>query len=222
MKVAALIIAILLLCGCSHKANEQPERAPAQLSKWSWLPSSEAHAAEVGRIPQGAKYSLYIPEETPLKTHSEAPGGIDSYLNFVPTVKKSLVVDGGTLVSELGPVRKTAKWGDWAEVWKDSSRSVRVGWGYCVTSGEIMLPRSVFEAPPPDKFVQNAFEIEPFGDGNVLIRLDPAKGHRLCFFEGDNGKLATAGWVGSKAEVSGKVLERRADGWYSGALRMSN
>jgi hypothetical protein len=34
-------------------------------------------------------------------------------------------------------------------------------------------------------------------------------------------EFPTVGFIGSKAEVDGKTLERRADGWYSGATRVS-
>jgi len=225
MKITVPIVVILVLCGCSGKGNLQSERAPTNLSKWSWLPPSDTHDPDLDKVPLGAEVRFYVPAEAPLTTHCVACK-IDTNLNAVPTVKGSLVVDGGALVSQLGSISVTARWGDWDIVWADHARTARVGWGYCLTSGNIILPREVFENPPPDRFVQNAFQIEPFGLGNVLIGLDPAKGNRLCFLgnpptAGSMGS-PTAGWIGSKAEVNGRVLERKADGWYSGATRMSN
>ena len=91
-----------------------------------------------------------------------------------------------------------------------------------MTAGELILPRSLFADPPTNIFVQNSFEIESFGDKYVLIHLDPAKSHRLCFLENDGAKIPTAGYIGSKAEVGGTILERKVDGWYRGTTRMSN
>jgi len=54
-----------------------------------------------------------------------------------------------------------------------------------------------------------------------LIHLDPAKGHRLCFLMVGRIQLPTAGYIGTKAEVDSRVLERKADGWYLGSKRMS-
>ena len=176
----------------------------------------------MAKIPPGTKLSLSIPETKPIKTHSEAPGGIDSELNFIPTAKKSLVVDGGALVSQLGPVTKTAQWGDWDEVWSDPLHKTRFGWGYCVTAGKVILPKDAFEHTPSDRYAQNALEIEAFGDQYVLVRVDSTRHHRLCWLEPSYGGGTTAGWIGSRAEVNGKVLERRADGWYQGRWRMSN
>lgn len=229
--IVRLILAVLLVLGGGCGRNDgaaghpgeaagekQTNPAPIKLTEWSWLPASAANSAEVAAIPAGANLALFIPETQPRKTHSEAPGGIDENLNFVPTVRRSLVVDGGALVSKLGPITKNAHWGDWNEAWSDPSHKSRFGWGYCVTAGEVILPRSAFEHQPSNRYAQNAYEIQPFGDKFVLIRLDPAKAHRLCWLDGGG---TTAAWIGSKAEVNGNVLERRADGWYLGTLRMS-
>jgi len=98
-QLARLVVYVLVFFfwGCSSQGNGKSflsgllhrihaNRAPAQLSPWSWLPSSNAKAAELATIPPGAQLELSIPEKNPISTHSEAPGGIDSSLNFVPTV----------------------------------------------------------------------------------------------------------------------------------------
>lgn len=212
---------VLPFYACS--SEESPEdRAPAELTAWSWLLSSDEHDLLLDKVPEGAKVAFSIPRDSPLKTHSEGPGGIDTHGNFVPREKNSLVVDGGALESRLGPILRRATWGDWDEVWTDELRTRRSGWGYSLTQGEILLPRSSFESPPPDIHVANLFEIEPFGEGHVLVRLDPAKGHRLCFLEAAGGsRTSTAGFIGSRAIVDGVILERRIDGWYRGETRMS-
>jgi hypothetical protein len=118
-------------------------------------------------------------------------------------------------------VERKANWGDWDFVYADSGLKQSAGWGNALTSGELILPRELFLNIPTDKFVQNSFEIESFGERFVLIRLDPAKGHKLVFLKSGGAQTPTAGYVGSKAEVGGKVLERKADGWYSGTTRLS-
>ena len=222
MRTIVSIVTLLLLVGCSGADNGRSMQAPAKLTKWSWLPASDAHAAEVATLAPDVEVHYLIPENAPLKMHSDAPGGIDTFGNFIPREKKSIVVDGGLLVSQFGASKKTAQWGDWSEVWTDASHRQRAGWGYCLTSGEILLPRAALEKPPAGLFVQNTFVIESFGDRHVLITLDRAKGHRLCFLETDHSRVQTAGFLGSKAEVRGNALVRQSDGWYFGTKRMSN
>ena len=226
---AVCLILPLFLCGCSRthgktalSGEPQGNPTPSQLTAWSWLPPSSAHAAELATIPAGAALALTIPKDHPISTHSEAPGGIDSQLNFVPTVKKSLIVDGGSLISQLGPVKKTAQWGDWGVVWSDAQHNSRAGWGYCLTAGDLILPRPAFEHPPGDRFAQNFFTIEPYGDHYVLLHFNPARGQRVCWLGSPFSGGPTAAWVGSKAEINGQILERHADGWYAGPWRMSN
>jgi hypothetical protein len=164
---------------------------------------------------------MEIPDAAPLTAHSETLGGLDERAGVVPKHRKSIVVDGGLLVSRLGPVEKTARWGDWDTVWSDESRTVAAGWGYCLMSGDVLIPRRLMEDPPPGRFVQNVYEIEAFGETSVLVHIDPARGHRVCFMETPEGKRFTAGYTGAKAETGGRVLERKADGWYLGTTRMS-
>lgn len=195
LRKAIAMAAFYALSGCSPHGNQKSilsggneiNSPPAQLTKWSWLPPSTAHAAEVATIPPGAKLALFVPATRPIRTHSDALGGIDSDLNFIPTGKNSLVVDGGALVSQLGPITKTAEWGGWDEFWSDAAHKSRFGWGYCVTAGEVVFSRKVFEHPPSNRYARNAFDIEAFGDQYVLVRVDSAKFQHLCWLEPSYG-----------------------------------
>lgn len=44
---------------------------------------------------------------------------------------------------------------------------------------------------------------------------------RLCFLRQRGRQIPTAGYMGTKAEGNGKILERKADGWYNGTARVS-
>lgn len=212
--VGAMVLFIVTACSGSG--------APSVLDKWSWLPASHAHDAEAARIPKDAVSSFFIPPDDPLTTGSEGGwGGIDTFGNFTPTDRKSYVVKGGSVVSQLGPVERKAKFGDWDVFYADAGRQKRAGWGNCLTSGEVLLPREAFADPAPDLYGQNSFAIETFGPTYLLIRLDPARKHKLCFLERGGGQALTAGILGSKADVGGRVLERRIDGWYDGDVRYS-
>jgi len=213
-------------CGKSSLSGTSGQAAASKpviaLDEWSWLPPTTKHDAEVAQIPKDSTIEFSIPENEPLKTDSGGGwGGISDNGEFVPRDKKSYYVRGGALVSNVGPVKRKAEWGDWDFVYADADLKQHAGWGNALTSGELILPRKVFLDIPADKFVQNSFEIESFGDRFVLIRLDPAKGHRLVFLKSGGSQVPTAGYVGSKAEVGGKILERKLDGWYAGATRLS-
>jgi hypothetical protein len=216
------IAAVLLLTGCKGSAPSNPSRqaADTKLDEWSWLPGSSKHEADVAQISKDAELELFIPKDDPLASKSVGWGKVGTAFNFIPTEKKSYVVSGGALVSKIGAIEKKAKWGDWDFV-QDAAHPQHVSWGHSLTSGEVLLPRAIFVSIPTDAVVQNSFEIEAFGDTYVLIRLDPAKGHRLCFLQVGRLQLPTAGYVGTKAEVDGKILERKTDGWYLSSKKMS-
>ncbi|HEY0685594.1 MAG TPA: hypothetical protein VGD45_24865 [Steroidobacter sp.] len=215
-------IAALTICGCADKLQDAP------LDKWSWLPRSTTHDEEASAIPKDAAVFYQIPKDDPLKAKSggetDTGGGwgrIDTQGNFVPTDKQSYVVQGGTLISSLGTIQKHAKYGDWDVVYANVERTERVGWGHCLTSGEILMPRNAFGEPPASMFVQNSFAVETFGADFVLIRMDPAKKHKLCFMQTGSSDVSTVSYIGTSAEVEGRVLERKADGWYFGKKRVS-
>jgi hypothetical protein len=193
-----------------------------KLDMWPWLSKTSKHDAEVAQIPKNTQIEIFIPKDEPLNAESVGYGmKIDPYGNLTPIDKKSYIVKGGALVSKLGPIEKKAEWGDWDFVYEDASHTKKAGWGECLTSGEILLPRNWYGGVPTNFIVQNSYEIESFGDDYVLIHLDPTKGHRLCVFKSGVPHALTAGYIGSKAEVDGKTLERKADGWYSGTTRVS-
>lgn len=218
--VARHLLALLLVGTITACSGTQ---APAVLDKWSWLPVTHTHDAEAARIPRDAALSLFIPKDDPLEAGSDGGwGGIDTFGNFTPTDRKSYVVKGGSLVSKIGPIERRAKFGDWDVLYSDAARTQRAGWGNCLTSGEILVPRETFADPSADLYAQNSFAIETFGPTYLLVRLDPARKHKLCFLEQGGGQMLTAGVLGSKAEVGTRVLERRADGWYAGDVRFSN
>ena len=229
MRNLTLVLTLALFAaGCSRSSG--PENAgqgtvaksAMQLDEWSWLPMTPTHDEEVSKIPKDAAINFSIPENEPVRTDSGGGwGGISSSGEFVPRDKKSYFVRGGALVSMVGPVKRKAKWGDWDFVYADADLKQHAGWGNALTSGELILPRNQFLNIPADKFVQNSFEIESFGDRFVLIRLDPAKGHKLVFLKSGDSQIPTAGYIGSKAEVGGEILERKSDGWYAGTTRRS-
>lgn len=229
IKVTMLVLLLsLFTTGCSKSSgpgNLGQSAAPnpaITLNEWSWLPTTAKHNEEIAQIQKDFSISFSIPPNEPLKTDSGGGwGGVSATGEFVPKDKNSYFVRGGSLVSKVGPVERKAKWGDWDFVYTDAGLKQHAGWGNALTSGELILPRELFLNIPTDKFVQNSFEIESFGERFVLIRLDPAKGHKLVFLKLGDSQLPTAGYIGSKAEVGGKILERKADGWYSGTTRMS-
>ncbi len=225
--VFAIVFAVVFTStGCNRSASGRPGQPAdakvieAKLDDWSWLPKSSKHEAEVAQIPKDAQFDLFIPKPEALTAKSLAWGWVDSSFNFTPAEKKSFSVLGGALVSRIGPLEKKANWGGWDFI-DDAAGTEHRGWGYSLTSGEILLPRSTFDSPPTNTSVKNSFEIEAFGDNYILIRLDPAKGHRLCFLKVGRLQLPTAGYIGTQAEVDGRILERRADGWYLGTKKMS-
>jgi hypothetical protein len=217
--IACMLFALSTACK-SPMHSDNTASAP-KLDKWSWLPQTHQNDAAAAQIPQGATISFFIPENEPLDTKSNGWGGISSTGEFVPTDKKSYTVKGGALEATIGPIVKKAHWGDWGFVYADEAHSQKVGWGNSLTSGDLLLPKKVFLDPPADRFVQNSYEVEPFGNDYVVIHLDPAKGHRLCFMKVNGGTFPTAGYLGSKAEVGGNVLTRKADGWYLGNRQVS-
>jgi hypothetical protein len=216
-RTAAVVMIVALLAGCSRTS------APATLDKWSWLPKTTAHDLEAAGIPADARLRHYIPEDDPIDAGSDGGwGGIDTFGNFVPKDRDSYVVKGGSLVSSIGGIERRAKFSDWDVIYADADRKQRAGWGHCLTSGELIVERQAFPDPPANLYVQNHFAIETFGPTLLLITLDPARKHKLCFMESGGGQPITAGFVGSKADVADIELERRADGWYSGTTRYSN
>lgn len=80
----------------------------------------------------------------------------------------------------------------------------------------------LFQGQPTDMYVENRYEAEDFGDRHILVRLDPTKSHRVCIVRSGSGFFPTVGFVGSKAELQGVVIERQKDGWYQGSRKIGN
>jgi hypothetical protein len=227
VKLIVLFVAIAaFLTGCNSTAPGHSGEASnagipeTKLDEWSWLSGPNKLDADLAQIPKDSDFEILIPKEDPLNSKSVGWGKINSLYNFIPTDEKSYVVLGGSLVTRIGSFEKKAKWGSWDFVY-DATDKEKTAWGPDLTSGEILLPRSAFLSSPADASVENSFEIEASGSYYVLLRLDPTKHHHLCFLNVGRFQIPTVGYIGSRAEMNGQVLERKADGWYFGASRMS-
>lgn len=206
-------------------------RAKASLSQnesideWSWIPSTASHDLEVAKIPHDATVRLSIPQDRPLATRSNGWARIDIYSVFQPLDKafKPLSKDiyavlGGDLVTDLGDVKKTASFGSWDFVqWDDSSPYPY--WSHSLTSGEVILPNKTL-LRPNDLVSNNFYAVEKFGPQFILITIDPSKGHRLTWLKIGRLQIPTPGFIGSKAEIAGKIYECRREGWYLGEKRV--
>src|SRR5262249_39842236 len=147
------------------------------------------HAAEAAKLPGDAQIQLRISEQNPLVTKSNGWGRVDIYVDFLPwdqnakpLDKKIYTVVGGELITDFGPIQKTARFESWDFVpWKDASQPPR--WGHSLTHGEVILPDNSFSISPNDMTCDNYFEIERFGSNSVLLRMDRSRGHRLTWFK---------------------------------------
>ena len=183
----------------------------------SWLKTNK-YDKDLSEISEDSEVEYEIPHDEPLD--SKGTGKIDTYGNFTPIDKKSYQITGGALVSTLGTIKKKAKFKDWDFVYEDTTRTKKGGWGPLLVHGEMIVPKSLFSSQL-SYVSQNSFEAESFGEKYVLIRLDSTKGHRLCFWElPDGSRFATVGIIGTKVEVGGNIVERKADGWYLGTDKL--
>jgi len=199
----ALLVAALTLTGCGGRSGA---------GDVTWPPRSHKNDQEASQIPADAKVGYNIPRSDPMT--QQGTGGIDTYGNFVP--REGFEITGGSLISTVGPVKRTAKFGSWAWVYKDAAKAKKHGWGPCLTSGEIIVAKSDLLSPAMQGLGDNRFEVEDLGDRYFIIRLDPAKGHRLCILRTPSGNVFTAGFQGTRVDCQGQVVQRRADGWYVG------
>ena len=228
MKYVITIASIsLLLAGCGKFASDSVDSAKPNAttdnSKWSWLPKAPQNDAEAATIPSGSDPSYELLKEDPLgfKGITKLTSSFGSY----PADRTSFSITGGTLATTVGGVSRKAKMRDWDYLYEDAAfLKSTIEWGPCATDGELLLPRSAFENTPTDRYASNYFAAEAFGDRFVLVKLDPAKGHRLLIQGLGSGEGAnfTAGYIGSKVQVGNRVLERKADGWYQGKKKVSD
>lgn len=168
---------------------------------------------------------------------------------FLP-IEGEFHVLGGQLTSALGAVHRSANFGSWTLFYAGSTRQEIVGWGPCLTSGEVIVPNVFITEPPARRYVPNAFEAEDLGEYHTLVRLDESRGDKLClgyrpadgsgyagnlkatgrldlsgqvdpvWASSDRMLFGTAGDAGSRVRVGAHTLDHRPDGWYLGELRV--
>lgn len=201
--VVVAVISVLALCGCGKE--EQPATA-SSAKQIEWPPRTGRNDQSAASIMQDAQLTLEIPETAKVKYSGaqEPVGG-----NFAPVVGR-FDVSGGTLVSKVGPIQKEATFHAWAYVYSDGKEKEVVGWGPCLTSGEIIVSNSVMQDVPSHFMVENSFDAEDFGPRYTLITLDPSKGHRLCIWlkVPDTGMRVSGGLTKfCSGELGGKVAD---------------
>jgi hypothetical protein len=179
-----------------------------------WPPRTGKHDNETRTLSKEAKVSCRISQNDPIqysgsKTLSPTVSGL-----MLPN--DDFKINGGTIISKLGDIEKTAKVTDWDFVYEDASLKNKINWGPCLTKGELILPLSLFENPPYKMYVNNFFEAEDYGEKHILIRLDATKNHRLFMVDQE----LTVGWVGTKISLNDKIIERHKDGWYYGKQKI--
>ena len=128
-------------------------------------------------------------------------------------------VKEGKLVSKLGDIEKRATFGSWAYVYSGPDKKKVVGWGPCLTSGEVLVPHIFVAGPPRDELVENSFLAEDFGTAYTLIKLDSSQKHRLCvLYRPPQPKgIMMIGRMGlsGKAEVGGKcTISEKEDSFF--------
>jgi len=201
-------------------------------------PKTGKYDKEAMQIAAGTKSKIEIPEGNPVIYDGieETMGG-----SFVPK-KGNFRVKSGQLKSGIGPLEKSADFTSWEYIYKDSTKKEIIGWGPCVTGGEVLVSNIFIKSVPADRYVENIFEAEDYGNDCTLIKLDPAKGHKLCLFldlrlpysvngleksvmdgklsgrcaedkSPDDILISTAGYIGTKAEIQGVLYERKSKGW---------
>jgi hypothetical protein len=149
-------------------------------------------------------------------------------------VQGDFKVEGGVLVSRLGAIEKRAKFAAWTPLYTSagSASSAPMGWGPCLTEGEVLLPNVFLAEAPAESQVTNRFEAEDFGEGYTLIRLLPAQKHSLCVwfreprrgqaFFGRLGQNGTAKVMGSleNCELRADYSVYRLDEGMAGMMRV--
>ncbi len=120
-------------------------------------------------------------------------------------------VSQGKLFSIVGSIYKEATFSDWTYVFAADGKKV-IGWGACLTSGEVIVSNIFTKEVPSDVSVKNSFIAESFGDQYTLIKLDPSKDHKLCiwikvpdFFGLGGGAFS----VNDQMKLSGKVADSK-------------
>lgn len=152
------------------------DRKPAGPS--SWPPRTHSRDSEAAAVASSATLVLEIDPCDPIQWSGkqESNGG-----HFMP-VQGEFIVGGGVLVSRLGSTVKRAKFTEWSPIYKSDVADVPIGWGPCLTEGEILLPNIFLQDGRAGCQVANRFEAEDFGDSYTLVHLRPDQKHSVCIW----------------------------------------
>ena len=197
-----------------HRAEVQTAEFATPVDNASWLPETSRYDEEAAHIPEGARLTTMIPEDEPISEQASNMR-LGSSFEMYPDDKTSIVIKGGALVSKVGDIEKRALFRSWDYLYEDAKFTKPLKkWGPSLTSGQLLVERDSFKSSFEGVYAQNSFIAEPFGKRFVLVTLDPAKGHRLCYLRTREGNVFTGGLAGTRAEVGGMIIEKGAKGWH--------
>ena len=188
-------------------------------------PRSGKNDAAATDLTSNSRLEAQIPDDDPLRPEGETQprggawgeGGI--FLSMIP-VEGKFKITGGTFETYIGNIRKRAKFTDWDRVYRDGTKDI-IAWAAMLTEGEILIPKVLISHTPRTLAIKNHYALEDFGPHFFLIRLDPAKRHRLGLFRGDNGQWnITSDYIGGLVDVNQRTIERKQDGWYEGSQKL--
>jgi len=180
-------------------------------SKIKWPPQTGKNDSLFATIPSDAELNISIPEDDPINFSGTEELGSDG--KFLPR-KGSYFITGGSLVTELGQIKKIAKFNGWDYVYNDEKHKDIYHWGPCLVHGELLIPSKLFSNQTSDLFVNNYYECEDFGEKYILVKLDSTKNHKIVVISKRGGFMITVGLPGSKAQVENVIFQRKIDGWY--------
>ena len=163
----SMVLALAAAMGCSGGDDEGSN---------AWPPRAGQNDALAAKIDADAELIWEIPTATPVKWNGSRDL-IDG--EFIP-VEGEFEVVGGQLISRVGLVEKRATVSGWTVVRNGTPEGKVVGWGVCLTDGELIVPNLFAREAPAGKWVANAFTAENLGDRFTLIRLEAIKSDRFC------------------------------------------
>lgn len=167
------------------------------------FPPATGNNDELAATLEGATLNLQILKESQLSFSGEQELGPGQ---FIP-IAGSFTVSGGEVVSKIGSVEKRATFGSWSPIKNAAGRVI--GYGFDLTSGEVVLPNVFLSVPPSELRVTNSYEAEDLGADYSLITLDPTKKHRLTvqyLIADGQGMFGSLRSSVSRATVSGAIL----------------
>jgi len=208
MRWAFVAVILLALLGCSERGKNGTSESNFSETKIEWPPRTARIDNSASSIMPNAQLKLEIPKTALVKYSGaeESVGGI-----FVPIAGR-FDVSEGKLVSKVGPIEKEASFKAWGYVYSHGKNKEVIGWGPCLTSGELIVSNIFIKSVPSDRMVENSFNAEDFGPNYTLIKLEPSKGHRLCIWikEQDSGMRISPSKAVTKfgsGEIGGKCTE---------------